>query len=119
MNNHKPKNEPKNDLRKLQENNAQIQRRLDEMTQQNASLVEEAAAASEAMGAQAQELDALVSFFKLNESDYVKHTGVTTHVAKQTTSQASAPKLSALDASESEKKVSLPHKNDDDEWQDF
>ena len=35
MNNHKPKNEPKNDLRKLQEKNAQIQRRLDEMTQQN------------------------------------------------------------------------------------
>ncbi len=91
---------------------------MDEMTQQNASLVEEAAAASEAMGAQAQELDALVSFFKLNESDYVKHTGVT-HVAKQTTSQTAAPKLSALDVSEPEKKVSLPHKNDDDEWQDF
>ena len=35
MNNHKSKNEPKDDLRKLQEKNAQIQRRLDEMTQQN------------------------------------------------------------------------------------
>jgi sigma-B regulation protein RsbU (phosphoserine phosphatase) len=35
MNNYKSKNEPKDDLRKLQEKNAQIQRRLDEMTQQN------------------------------------------------------------------------------------
>jgi methyl-accepting chemotaxis protein len=38
---------------------------MDEMTQQNASLVEEAAAASEAMGAQAQELSDLVSYFNL------------------------------------------------------
>jgi methyl-accepting chemotaxis protein len=41
---------------------------MDEMTQSNASLVEEAAAASEAMGAQAEELTSLVSYFKLNES---------------------------------------------------
>ena len=90
---------------------------MDEMTQQNASLVEEAAAASEAMGAQAQELDALVSFFKLNESDYVKHTGVA-HVAKQTASHTAVPKLSKMEAGEPAKKVSLSHKNDD-EWQDF
>ena len=37
------------------------------MTQQNASLVEEAAAASEMMGAQAQELTASVAFFKTND----------------------------------------------------
>ncbi len=35
MDSHKLKNVPKDDLRKLQEKNAQIQRRLDEMTQQN------------------------------------------------------------------------------------
>ncbi|MDH5388181.1 MAG: methyl-accepting chemotaxis protein [Gammaproteobacteria bacterium] len=91
---------------------------MDEMTQQNASLVEEAAAASEAMGAQAQELDALVSFFKLNESDYAKHKGVS-HEGRQTVSSASAPKLSNIPASTSNKKVTLPHKNDDSEWQDF
>jgi len=45
---------------------------MDEMTQQNASLVEEAAAASEAMGAQAQELSDLVSYFNLGiEADPV------------------------------------------------
>ncbi len=36
---------------------------MDEMTQQNAALVEEAAAASEAMGNQAENLDSLISFF--------------------------------------------------------
>ncbi len=88
---------------------------MDEMTQQNASLVEEAAAASEAMGAQAQELDALVSFFKLNQSDYVKHGAA---IKKRT----SAPQLSKIDSSTSVKKVALPHKSDksdDSEWQDF
>ena len=91
---------------------------MDEMTQQNASLVEEAAAASEAMGAQARELDALVSFFKLNERDYVKHAGLTPS-AKQTATHTAKPKFSNLASNASAKKVSLPHKNDDSEWQDF
>ena len=90
---------------------------MDEMTQQNASLVEEAAAASEAMGAQAQELDALVSFFKLNESDYVRDRG-DSHARQRTVTQTAAPKLTNV-AAELTKKVSLPHKNDDSEWQDF
>ena len=92
---------------------------MDEMTQQNASLVEEAAAASEAMGAQAQELDALVSFFKLNESDYAQHRNVT-HAAKTTVSHGAVPKLSKSKASEPAKSMNLPHKGKDDgEWQDF
>lgn len=41
---------------------------MDEMTQKNAALVEEAAAASEAMGEQAEGLNKLVSFFKTNTS---------------------------------------------------
>ena len=36
---------------------------MDEMTQQNAALVEQAAAASESMGEQARDLNELVSFF--------------------------------------------------------
>ena len=46
---------------------------MDEMTQQNASLVEEAAAASEAMGAQAEELNASVAYFKINGSAEMNH----------------------------------------------
>jgi len=40
---------------------------MDEMTQQNAALVEEVAAASEAMGQQAEDLDQKIRFFKLGE----------------------------------------------------
>jgi methyl-accepting chemotaxis protein len=39
---------------------------MDEMTQQNAALVEEASAASEAMGAQAEDLNKLVEFFMIS-----------------------------------------------------
>ncbi|MDA3868455.1 MAG: methyl-accepting chemotaxis protein, partial [Gammaproteobacteria bacterium] len=88
---------------------------MDEMTQQNASLVEEAAAASEAMGAQAQELDALVSFFKLNQSDYVKHSGVAHPAGNQAVSHKSAPKLSKSTSSESVKTASLPHEKENKE----
>ena len=42
---------------------------IDEMTQHNASLVEQASAASEAMGIQAEDLNTLVKFFKLKESE--------------------------------------------------
>ena len=93
---------------------------MDEMTQQNASLVEEAAAASEAMGAQAQELDALVSFFKLNESSSEKHRAVTS-VVKETAVPSMAPKLSNMATATSgpTKKASLPQNSDDGEWQDF
>jgi methyl-accepting chemotaxis protein-1 (serine sensor receptor) len=41
---------------------------MDEMTQQNAALVEEAAAAARAMHEQAGELTQQVGFFQLNES---------------------------------------------------
>ncbi len=41
---------------------------MDEMTQQNAALVEEAAAAAEAMGGQAQDLNRQVAFFNVGES---------------------------------------------------
>ncbi|HZY32379.1 MAG TPA: methyl-accepting chemotaxis protein [Rhodanobacter sp.] len=50
-----------------QVNNAVMQ--MDEMTQQNAALVEEAAAAARAMHEQAGELTQQVGFFQLNDSD--------------------------------------------------
>ena len=40
---------------------------MDEMTQQNAALVEEASAASEAMSEQATNMNQLVSFFRLGD----------------------------------------------------
>ena len=41
---------------------------LDELTQQNAALVEEAAASSESMGQQADNLNRLMTFFTVEES---------------------------------------------------
>ena len=42
---------------------------MDQVTQQNAALVEQTAAASQSMGEQARELQNLMGFFKLDESD--------------------------------------------------
>ncbi len=48
-------------------NNAVLQ--MDQVTQQNAALVEQTAAASQAMGGQAQELQQLMAFFTLDHSE--------------------------------------------------
>lgn len=88
------------------------------MTQQNASLVEQAAAASEAMGAQAQELSDLVSYFNLGS-------------AEKTISVAPVQRLTSEETSQAESKpdkkptASLPpsdhfkDENNDGEWKDF
>ncbi|HWJ07233.1 MAG TPA: hypothetical protein VNS57_15770, partial [Steroidobacteraceae bacterium] len=44
---------------------------MDEVTQQNAALVEEAAAAAEAIVAQAQNLNAMIARYKLADADAV------------------------------------------------
>ncbi|MDT8404575.1 MAG: methyl-accepting chemotaxis protein [Sulfuriflexus sp.] len=45
---------------------------MDEVTQQNAALVEEAAAASESLDEQARGLDDLMTFFRVNENEFVE-----------------------------------------------
>jgi methyl-accepting chemotaxis protein len=42
---------------------------MDDMTQQNAALVEQAAAAAEAIDAQSQELEHQVQFFKITQAE--------------------------------------------------
>ena len=90
---------------------------MDEMTQQNASLVEEAAAASEAMGAQAQELSDLVSYFNLG----VEATPVTVnHIQRQPLAQPAQPVRPVqpgLANMTSKNTQSLPM--EDDEWKEF
>lgn len=91
---------------------------MDDMTQQNASLVEEAAAASEAVGAQAQELNDLVAFFNvgkgetaiaLNDSD-VQRLESKNVKDEKVTEEKPNPKLSHTG---SKSQV------DDGEWEDF
>lgn len=85
---------------------------MDEMTQSNASLVEEAAAASEALGAQSEELASLVSYFKLSEAMRI-----------ETTAQVSSSGGRAIENNSAQ--TALPGRNEkpgvdeDDEWKDF
>ncbi len=96
----------------VQVNRALLQ--MDEMTQQNASLVEEAAAASEAMGTQAEELTSLVSYFKLGKHDVAAETVKVERV--QLNVQANTPV-----AITTQPKVGLPPGAiaDDSDWQEF
>jgi len=102
----------------VQVNRALLQ--MDEMTQQNASLVEEAAAASEAMGAQAEELTSLVSYFTLGEDKVstrtVKVERVQDRAERQIRARANTPVAVAA-----QPKASLPPGTitDDSDWQEF
>lgn len=87
---------------------------MDEMTQQNAALVEEAAAASEAMGNQAENLDSLVSFFNLNSATKGKQQSRQTPVGKSAASASAAPAPRSKPAP----KVK-PASTDDDDWSEF
>jgi methyl-accepting chemotaxis protein len=96
---------------------------MDEMTQQNAALVEEAAAAAESMRTQASELTGRVGTFKLNESDAPARMKV------ESTPKA-APTVPAVSKSAdplSQQFEELPSvmsspkggNNEDDEWESF
>ena len=64
---------------------------IDEATQQNATLVEETAAASNAMGDQAKELQNLMSFFKLDERATPTRASVTAAPSRSAADQHSRP----------------------------
>jgi len=95
---------------------------MDEMTQQNASLVEQAAAASEAMGAQAQELSALVSYFDLGyEEGSVSNSNVR-QITNGDISQDNnnlTSKIPALDVHPEVIARSEGVEYEDDEWKEF
>ncbi|MBY0355563.1 MAG: HAMP domain-containing protein [Rickettsiales bacterium] len=59
---------------------------MDEMTQQNAALVEETAAASQSLAQKGEDLKKLIGYFRLNESDQASST------SKQSTHQAESSK---------------------------
>lgn len=88
---------------------------MDEMTQQNASVVEEAAAASEAMGAQAEELIDMVAYFKLGKAGEV-------HQGKGTPVQATATIKQAVSQQQSRSNLPKPEyaeSSDDSDWKEF
>ncbi len=89
---------------------------MDEMTQQNAALVEEAAAASEAMGEQAQTMQQLTSFFSNGEDDEPVMAAVQAVTAR-------SAKVSRLKRPASASKpVAMPKASggeDEGEWEEF
>ncbi|HTT07899.1 MAG TPA: methyl-accepting chemotaxis protein [Gammaproteobacteria bacterium] len=98
---------------------------MDEMTQQNAALVEEAAGASESISAQAEELMAMVGFFKVEEKAVQQMHKV------EAAQQMASPKTSGALGKESRtsaeegRKAPKPaliqkaQKQDDSEWREF
>ncbi len=88
---------------------------MDEMTQQNASLVEEAAASSEAMGAQAQELSDLVSYFNLGSVNKKAEIGRMPHLPEDTVTVEVKSKVH----NKPEKTPVTDARHDDGEWKDF
>ena len=101
---------------------AQVNRailQMDDMTQQNASLVEQAAAASETVDAQARELRELVSFFKLGDeriTDRMVREPVPTHSFERLFEPSAVP----MNLAQTRKPASVREAvTSDDEWEQF
>lgn len=95
---------------------------MDETTQQNAALVEEAAAAASALQDQAEKLTELVSFFKLREMGgaskrSVSRTTQTTAPAPKPVAKASAKPVAI--AARPALKTSAPTNDSGTDWEEF
>ena len=86
---------------------------MDEMTQQNAALVEQAAAASESLDDQGKSLQRLMSFFEVDDESDEPVPVVTPKKAKaKPAAKKAKPKAKA-------KPKSAPVADEDDEWDEF
>jgi len=85
---------------------------MDEVTQQNAALVEEAAAASESLDDQARGLDSLMTFFKLSDADAAQRSAPRVAAAAPA---AAAPRAAAARPA----RRAAPAKESDSEWEEF
>jgi methyl-accepting chemotaxis protein len=97
---------------------------MDEMTQQNAALVEEASAATEALTEQAQSLAQLVAFFELGRGVVRSTPAVATLAprrgsASQSRSAARRPALARAAASMAVADAAPVDSGSDPEWEKF
>ncbi len=99
---------------------------MDDMTQQNAALVEEAAAAAESIDAQSRELELQVEFFKTKESKDKKSKSEKPKLASHTQTRATRLEKPGTDKpsvpkSDQDTKKVLPklQTEDDSDWQEF
>jgi uncharacterized phage infection (PIP) family protein YhgE len=87
---------------------------MDAVTQQNAALVEQAAAASESLQEEASSLTRSVSVFKLQEASQVSH-----FVAKPQVKATRAPVVKKPDFTSKTKSIPAKLGKADDEWEEF
>ena len=90
---------------------------MDEMTQQNAALVEEATAASEAMSEEAKTLDELMSFFNIEEEEEEPVRRAPKKKRKSRSSSVSEEPVEKK--STRSKRKPKPVQDEDDEWEEF
>ena len=88
---------------------------MDEMTQQNAALGEEAAAAAESMSSQASQLISRVNFFELGQEASIE----SAPVIRSAPPTQSKPKVSAKAMAARSQQLSAAKPDDDDEWESF
>ena len=84
---------------------------MDEMTQQNAALVEQAAAAAESMQSQADQLTQSVAQFRLSDDQVHRPVPAKRVAAPSKPAVKKAPAAS--------KKLTPPPSSQDDEWEQF
>jgi len=87
---------------------------MDEMTQQNAALVEEASAASEAMSEQASSMNRLIGFFKMG--DYTEITPTTAANKTPEAIQTYKPQVAEMASTGGGNAASF---SNNDDWEDF
>ncbi|TNF39193.1 MAG: PAS domain-containing protein [Gammaproteobacteria bacterium] len=95
---------------------------LDEITQQNAALAEQASASSESSLHRAIDMNNMVSFFKvsgLSVSSVERHSSIRQHTSQQLMAKQSASKAPAKASSKPASKTKTPPAMDDDEWEEF
>ena len=88
---------------------------MDEVTQQNAALVEEAAASAESLENQAKDLAGAISIFKVGQS--VRNTGTVEHLAKKRPIGGRSKVISPIRQLRQENKKVINSKNED--WNEF
>lgn len=96
---------------------------MDGMTQQNAALVEQAAAAAQSLQDQASELAKVVSIFKLNAGEQSMFTQRPTTTVKAAPAPSAKPQVKAsvksLPPAKPAPKKATPAKASDDDWEEF
>lgn len=91
---------------------------MDEMTQQNAALVEEAAAAAESLESQSGQLSMNVARFKLDNNEQPRAMSSSAMVTKQP-SETAKTKPAAKPTTKANSEFLKPTKSDEDEWESF